>query len=61
MKFRVRVSVIRVVEALDAPAARDIALSQAQGMDPKAQVLGEVELDVIDVNSIGSGISSTMR
>ncbi len=63
MKYRTRISVIRVIEADDADAANELALEAARGlgMDPEVEVLGIAIHSSMDVHSTGAKTQSTMR
>ena len=63
MKWRVRVSTTRLVDADNEAAAREAALDIARGsgMDPEVEILGPVDHSSIDVHSIGQSTGSKMR
>ncbi len=63
MKYRIRLSVTRVIEAEDESAAlgKGLATARDLGMDPEIDLLGLCQTDHLDVHSVGQPTGSKMR
>lgn len=63
MKYRTRLSITRVIDAVDEDAAlgKAFAIARDLGMDPEVAVLGICSVDTLDVHSVGQPTGSKMR